>query len=135
MLGADACGTLSDQSSASLVRDVRTPRVWGWLCQEPGHWRHQPWTSCNHQSQSTCGPGCQLVRQMSILHQRTFCIFVKRFFPGTFPYILNAFWSCSLIDWPLVSRIDRMGVETYTDIDLVLQKKHDQLLYKTYENG
>jgi hypothetical protein len=29
--------------------------------------------------------------------RRTFCILVKRFFPGTLPYILNAFWSCSLI--------------------------------------
>jgi hypothetical protein len=36
---------------------------------------------------------------LSLWIGRTFCIFVRRFFPGTLPYILNAFWSCSLIDY------------------------------------
>lgn len=36
---------------------------------------------------------------IAICGGHTFCILVKTFFPGTFPYSLNAFWSSSLIDY------------------------------------
>lgn len=60
--------------------------------------------------------------------QRTFCILVKRFFPGTLPYILNAFWSCSLIAWQvgqscaLRMRVGSLSTRSaHRDIDFVLR--------------
>lgn len=59
---------------------------------------HPLYSSCSLLNQSTFGPVIS-ARFDSNLRGHTFCILVKTFFPGTFPYSLNAFWSSSLIDY------------------------------------